>query len=251
MMGEAAIPVAPDPNVQSGGRDTAAGYPDAADRPSGQRMLDIDLIRFQLRADAADRDVTAAVDDEPRVPAQSVSDGVSAQALAGAAGIEYHAQRAGDNGCVVVDRHLPPARMWVRPCRPALGGGVERLLQRCRRRAVERTGIAGPHQSGNECRFHESVAALSRPDPGTHSRAQQPRCRDFGPCVAVQGRQLTFRDEPRQAPGELVHEGARTIGGVQGRRCVSQEPRSDQQSHVAAHRVKRVVEFGSHGTGIS
>ena len=38
-----------------------------ADRLAGERVLDLDLIGLELRADAADREVAAAVDDEARV----------------------------------------------------------------------------------------------------------------------------------------------------------------------------------------
>ena len=57
---------------------------DRADRRSRERMLDLDLVGLELRADAADRDVAAAVDDEPRVAAEPVRDRVGAQPLAGA-----------------------------------------------------------------------------------------------------------------------------------------------------------------------
>ena len=66
--------------------------PDRADRPARERVLDLDLVRIKLRADAADRDIAAAIDDEPGEPSEAVGDGVSAQSLPRPASIEHHAR---------------------------------------------------------------------------------------------------------------------------------------------------------------
>ena len=72
---------------------------------------------------AADRDVTAAVDQEAPVAAKAVGDRVRAQALAGSAGIEGDAERPGDRASLGID--LDKRRQCD------TGGGLRGLAERC------------------------------------------------------------------------------------------------------------------------
>ncbi len=78
-----------------------------SDRP-GERMLDLDHVWVELRADAADGDVAAAVDGVARVQPEVAGDHVRAQPLARPAGVDRQARRALDVSGLVVD-HAPPA----------------------------------------------------------------------------------------------------------------------------------------------
>ena len=112
---EPSVRVAPDADVEPRGRDAAAPTRTRADRLAGQRVLDLDLVGLELGADAADREVAAAVDDEARVAAQAVRDRVGAQPLAGAAGVDAHARRARDTTPAASSTAIcAPARRRVR-----------------------------------------------------------------------------------------------------------------------------------------
>ena len=73
--------------------DAARGDLHCADRLAGEGMLDLDLVGLELSADAADREVAPAVNDEARVGGQPVGHGVGTETLAGTAGIELQAGR--------------------------------------------------------------------------------------------------------------------------------------------------------------
>ena len=81
-------------------------------------MLDLHPIRFELGADPADGDVASAVDNEPAVGAEPVSDGVGAQPLASSAGVEHQPGRPNDHAPFVIHLDLPPGRLWIRASRP-------------------------------------------------------------------------------------------------------------------------------------
>ena len=94
VVGVAAVLVLPHAHVQPRGRDAPARDLHGADDLTGQRMLDLHVVGLQLRTDAADREVPAAVDDEAGVTGEAVRDGIRAQTLARAAGVDPQA-RAG------------------------------------------------------------------------------------------------------------------------------------------------------------
>ena len=136
-----------------------------------ERVLDLDLVRLKLRADAADRDVAAAVDDEPGEASEPVGDGVSAQSLARPAGVEHHAGWAPDDPGRVVDLDLTPARVRIRSGgRPRWCAG-ERLGERGRLGSVERGAVAGALERPHERR----VKQLRRCAPPPTGRPPPPR----------------------------------------------------------------------------
>ena len=124
MVAVAAGPVAPDAHVETGRGDAARAHEDGPDPRSGEWMLHVDGERPHLRPDAADRDVTAAVDEVAAVPAQPAGDRVRAQALAGSSGVEGGAHRPVDDAGLVVDDDLRPPRV-VRRARAARRAGAQ------------------------------------------------------------------------------------------------------------------------------
>src|SRR5882757_6271393 len=80
------------------------------------------------RALAAESEVSARVDDERRVAAETIGGQVCGQALAAAAGVDPDAARTGDDpGNGVNSDHLP-AGIGVRGCGPAIWSDCESLL---------------------------------------------------------------------------------------------------------------------------
>ena len=116
-----------------GGRHAAGGDSQRADRLPGERVLDLDLVGLQLRADAADREVPAAVDHEARVAARAGARRVGAQPLAGAAGVELTPAGRRTVPLAIVDRYPPPELLGVRARRAPRRRRGERLLERRRR----------------------------------------------------------------------------------------------------------------------
>ena len=156
--------VPPDAHVQARGRDAAGGDSQRADRLAGEGVLDLDLIGLELRADAADREVPAAVDHEARVAGEPVRDCVRAQPLAGAAGVDRDARRSSHGAAR--DRRRISAASSCSGCGragPARRRRGERLLERCRRAAVERGRVAGALERARERRVDQPIAALARP----------------------------------------------------------------------------------------
>ena len=175
MMGVGAVGAPPDADVQAGRRDAAASDLDRADRVQRQGMLDIDLVRLELRADPTDGDVASAVDDEPGVAREPERDRVGTQPLARPAGVDHHPGRPGDRARLVVDYDPAPPRGRVGPSRAARRRLRQRLLQRGRLDSVERVVVPDALEGSYQRRVDESAAAARRPEPGTDRGAEQPR----------------------------------------------------------------------------
>ena len=177
VVGVAAVVAAPDPHVEAR-RSRRAPEPSLqhVGALAGQRVLDEDLVGVDERVGAADPDVAAAVDDEARVAAQPLGDQVGGEALAGAAGVEADAGRAGDRPGRVVDLEAAPARRRVgarRAPRRRLG---ERGAQRRAGHPGPRGDVAGGLDLADQGRVDQAAAALRRPEAGLdRRRAAAPR----------------------------------------------------------------------------
>src|SRR4030088_808683 len=95
MMSKAAPGERPDPRPEAPGRDSAVTDSQRADRPTRDRVLDLDVVGPCASVWAADPDIAGAVDGEAGVAAETLGDSVRSEALARAAGVEPHAGRAG------------------------------------------------------------------------------------------------------------------------------------------------------------
>src|SRR6185312_4547392 len=119
---------------QARGRDPARGDLDRADRLAAERVLDLDREGIELRADAADREVAAAVHVAARVAREAVRDRVRAETLAGPARVDLQARGPAHGARPVVHRDPLPEALRVR------GGGAAR--RRRRQRLAQRRGLA-------------------------------------------------------------------------------------------------------------
>src|SRR5436309_11726157 len=105
-------------------------------------MLNRDSVRLEPRAYPPDRNIAATVDDKPGVAAKAIADGVSAQPLARAPGVDHHARRSLDHPRLIIDPDLPPPRRRVGSGRSPRRGGGQRLLERRGRYPVQGAGVA-------------------------------------------------------------------------------------------------------------
>ena len=164
------LTIPPDPDIEAGGRDPAAGDTDRADRPACERMLDLHLVGRELCAHAADRDIAATVHNEPGEPPEPVGDGVSAQSLPGSPRIEHDARGPPDDSGDVVDLDLAPPRRRVGLRRHAWWGRGECVDDGCRLHPVERGVVAGALERRHEGWVKQPGAPLCGPQSGRHGR---------------------------------------------------------------------------------
>ncbi len=163
MVREAAVGSTPDADVEPRRRDAAAAQAKRVDRLAAQRVLDLDRERIELSADAADGDVAAAVDDEARVAAQAMGDGVGREPLADPAGVDPDAGRTADGAALLVDRDLPPAGGRIGTRRAPGRRDGERLAQRDGLGAVVRALVADGLERSDERRVDEPAGGAPRP----------------------------------------------------------------------------------------
>ena len=173
-------------------------------RLAGERVFDLDLVRTHERLDAADREVTATVDDVARVAVQAERDHVGHESFADATAVDAHTRRSSHDRRPVVDLNLALALRRMRAGRAARRTARERLRERRRLTVGERLRVPNRLELGHERGVDETARALCCPEAGAHHRAQHPRCRHLGARVAVEHRQLAFGDETRHARGVLT-----------------------------------------------
>ena len=238
VVGVAAVGAAPDPHVEARGGDGAGAELEHEGALARQRVLDEDLVGVDESVGAADADVAAAVDDEARVAAQAAGDQVGREALAGAAGVEADAGRAGDRAGRVVDLEAAPAAPpgWGSPGaavapRPARRRAARPEPRPARRRSRRtRSPRPGSGRPGRRCARAAASPALtavrSSSEAGTRSRGSA-----FSAHSSLSGLK---RDS---AASNSTTNCLRLLGR---RRCRSHSrPRlADQQAHVAAHRIE-------------
>src|ERR1700716_1382151 len=94
MMSKAASGELPDPRSEARGGDSAVTDSQRADRPTRDRVLDLDVVGPCAGVWPADPDIAGAVDGKARIPPETLGESVSSEALAGAAGVEPHAGTA-------------------------------------------------------------------------------------------------------------------------------------------------------------
>ena len=208
-----------------------------------QRVLDEDLVGSDERVGAADADVATAVDDEARVAAQARGDQVGGEALAGAAGVEADAGRAGDRR---PPRRRPRSRAsgppgWGRrggaaAPRPARRPAARPARRRARRRSrptrsrATRVGSTSPSLR-SAAASPAFTAVRSSSEAGTRSRRS---------ALSAQSSLSGLKRESAASNSTMNRRACSAAVGGRGH----PGPRlADQQPDVAAHRVEGDVVF--------
>ena len=211
----ATVRVAPDAHVEAGRGDATRAHEDRPDSRSGVRMLDVDREGPHLRPDAADRDVTAAVDEVAAIGAKPASDRVGAQALTGAPGVEAGAHRPRDDAGLVVDHDLSPPRSGSGRRRAACRCPGQSISQRRRGSVGHRGHVPCRLERAAECRVDETVAASCRPHPGADGGAQESRRGNNRARVPVEHREFAIGEKTRQTASEVPNERSLPVGGLE------------------------------------
>ena len=246
VMREAAVGTLPDAHVQPRRRHAASAHLERVNALPAQRVLDLDRERPQLRGDAADRDVAAAIDDEARVASQAMRDGVRGEALARAAGVKPHSGRAADHAPFVVHLDLPPALTGMCLCGAWRGSHGERVPQRCGKRTVVGVAVADRLDLRDQRRIDQSPGAARRPQSGHDGGAQQHRGRHGATRISVQRAELALGPKARESRREVLDVAALALHRLSGPGEAREQWALDDQPNVAAHRVKRGVAADAH-----
>ena len=174
---------------------------------------------------------------------------VGTQALAGAARVELDARRAGDGS--PLRRPIRAARRLRGAAEPACAAARgDRLVQRGGTASVERARVTGLADRARQRRINQSAAALGRPQPRADGRPKQWRGLHAPARVAVERAQLAVGAKAREPRGEVLDEGMLALRGCGRRGRAGKQRASDQQTHVAAHRMEAELVFDAHETRV-